>query len=100
MFLLIRLVWTFYRNFLLFSALITGFCIRAFWLGGFSSFFGVFWCKVASLGLTYYFVSISKKNEFYYYQNFGISKKLLWTVTLTVDFIIFIVLIIISNKFR
>lgn len=94
LFTIIRLTWTFYRNFLLLSAIITALCIRAFWIYGFASFFGIFWCKVLTLGLTYYFVNTYKKKEYYYYQNLGVAKTLLWVVTLSFDFILFLLLLI------
>ncbi len=93
----IQLIWTFYKSFLLLSAIITFFCVRAFWKYGFASFFGIFWCKIATLGLTYYLVSTYKKNEYYYYQNLGVSKTLLWTVSLSFDFALFLFLLILTN---
>lgn len=94
---IIRLIWTFYKNFLLLSVIITGFCLRAFWMYGFAAFFGIFWCKVLTLALTYYFINTKKKNEYYYYQNLGVSKTLLWTVTISFDFVLFLLFIILAN---
>lgn len=96
----IRLNWTFYKNFLLLSAIITAFCLRAIWLNGLSAFFGVFWCKLISLALIYYFVNSNKKNEYYYYQNLGIGKRLLWTTTLSFDFVLFILLLILTYHLK
>lgn len=96
----IRLLLTFYRNFLLLSVIITAFCLRAFWIYGFASFSGIFWCKVVSLGLTYYFININKKNEYYYYQNLGIGKVLLWVATISLDFILFLLLIMLIYRLK
>jgi hypothetical protein len=96
----IRLIWTFYKNFILLSLLVTGFCLRFFWLNGFSSFFGIFWGKAVTLALTYYIVNLNRKEEYYYYQNLGIGKTLLWAVTLSFDFILFLFLIIQLSHFR
>ena len=90
----IRLVWTFYRTFFLLSFIITACCLRVFWKFGFSVFAGLFWLKIVSLGLTYYFINSYKNKEYYYYQNLGVSKSFLWAVTLTFDFALFIFLII------
>lgn len=79
---LIRLSWRFYRNFFLLSVVVTALCAKIFWVNGFAGFFGIFWCKVISLCLTYYLINERKKNEYYYYQNLGISKAILWSVTL------------------
>jgi hypothetical protein len=89
----IRLTWTFYKNFLVLSIIITAFCLRAFWMYGFATFFGIFWGKLVTLGLTYYLLNLNKKNEYYYYRNLGISKTLLWAATLTFDFVLFLFLI-------
>ena len=96
----IGLIWTFYKNFLLLSIIITALCITLFLEYGFSVFNMLFWFKIGTLGITYYFINAYKKKEYYYYQNLGISKVLLWATTLTFDFVLFIFLIIQSNKFK
>lgn len=100
LFKIIRLTWTFYKNFLLISAIITFFCLRAFWINGFAGFLGIFWCKVLTFGLTYYFINTNKKNEYYYYQNLGVAKALLWTATLSFDFILFLLLLILTYHLK
>jgi len=96
----IRLIWTFYKSFLLASIIITACCVRIFWKYGFSTFLALFWFKVATLGLIYYFIDNYKSREYYYYQNLGISKVLLWAFTLTFDFALFIFLIIQTSYLR
>lgn len=96
----LQLFWTFYKKFLLLSMLITAFCLRAFWVFGLDSFFGIFWCKVATLGATYYFVNTNKNKEYYYYQNLGITKTKLWTTTISFDFILFISLVIVTYHLK
>ena len=90
----IPLIWSFYKSFLLLSLVITTCCLSIFWKYGFSAFIVLFWLKIITLGLTYYFINSYKNKEYYYYQNLGVSKVLLWTVTLTFDFALFIFLII------
>lgn len=94
---IIQLIWTFYRNFLLLSAFITFLCLRAFWMYGFSSFFGIFWLKVLTMGATYYLIDSNKKNEYYYFQNLGVSKHLLWIASLSFDFVLFLFLLILTD---
>lgn len=90
----VKLIWTFYKSYLLASLLITIACINLFWKYGFDIFSELFWFKIISLGIIYYFINYSKRKEYYYYQNLGISKVVLWTVTLLFDFSFFIFLII------
>lgn len=89
----IRLIWTFYKSFLFVSLLITTCCIYFFDKFGFKVFIGLFWFKIATMALTYYFINSYKSKEYYYFQNLGISKALLWTATLLFDFALFIFLI-------
>jgi hypothetical protein len=96
----IKLLWTFYKSFLLVSLLVTAFCINVFWKYGFSIFFAIFWLKLATLALTFYWINSYKSKEYYYYNNLGVSKVLLWAVTLSFDFALFIFLIIQTHKFK
>ncbi|MET0394241.1 MAG: hypothetical protein ABW019_13935 [Chitinophagaceae bacterium] len=96
----IRLTWTFYKSFLFFSLVITTCCLSIFWKYGFSVFFMLFWLKLITLGLTYYFINQYKSREYYYYRNLGVSKSLLWAVTLLFDFALFIFALIQVNRFR
>jgi hypothetical protein len=96
----LQLIWTFYKGFVLVSTLITACCLYLFWQNGFGIFVVLFWFKIITLGLIYYFINAYKKKEFYYYQNLGISKLLLWTTTLVFDFVLFIILIIQVYKFK
>lgn len=82
------------------SLVITTCCLSIFWAQGFSAFSGLFWLKVASMGLTCYFINSYKSKEYYYYQNLGISKRMLWAVTLTFDFVLFIFIIIQTYRFK
>lgn len=96
----IRLLWTFYKSFLLASLAITGCCLWLFYNYGFSIFTALFWLKIATLGVIYYFINSYKSKEYYYYQNLGISKRLLWAVTLTFDFTLFLFLITQTYKYK
>jgi hypothetical protein len=95
----IQALYTFYKSYCFFSALITFLCVRAFWLHGFTSLSGIFWFKILTLGVTFFFVNQLKKKEYYYYQNLGIGKTLLWTATLAFDFVLFIILLILTNQY-
>ncbi len=96
----VSLIATFYKQFLLFSAISTAFCMRIFWVHGLAAFFTLFWFKIITLVLTYYFINSFKKHEYYYYRNLGIGKTMLWVVTCTFDFILFLFLIILIGYRR
>jgi len=90
----------FYCSFILSSAIITFWGLTLFWKNGFRSFAGIFWLKIITLAITYYFINSYKSKEFYYYQNLGVSKKVLWITTLIFDFTLFLFLIIMINSIK
>ena len=96
----IRLIWTFYKGFLFASLILTAVCLYYFWLYGFTVFFEVFWLKTVSLAVTGYFINVYKAKEYYYYQNAGISKSILWLSIICFDLFLFLLLIIVENKLR
>jgi len=96
----IKLISTFYRSFMALSFLITATCLVLFWKYGFGVFSTLFWFKIGTLGLTFYFINNYKNKEYYYYQNLGVSKVLLWSATLSFDFALFIFLIIQEYTFK
>ncbi|WP_139337776.1 hypothetical protein [Pontibacter indicus] len=96
----VRLIWTFYRSFMLASLVITLCCIKLLWDYDFKIFGILFWFKVATLSSIFYFINSYKSNHYYYYQNLGISRALLWTTTLVFDILLFISLIVLAYNFR
>lgn len=96
----LNLILTFYRCFFLATSLITIACISIFWKHGISTFTTLFWFKIITLVIVYYYIRTTKTKEFYYYQNLGVSKVLLWTSTLTFDFIIFLCSLILTYKIK
>ncbi len=98
----IRLLRTFYSNFLLLSLLITFGCGFIYWTYGIGTFTTLFWLKLITLGIIYFSISTSKSKiqEFYYYQNLGVSKRLLWGVTFSFDFALFVLLLIIIHYIK
>lgn len=94
----IRLTWCFYRNYCLASVAISLVCALILWQFGFGNhvFFYLFWFKMVTLGLVFYFINMYKKKEFYYFQNLGLSKQWLWISTLSFDFLLFIFCLIIA----
>ena len=97
---LIRLILTFYRSFFLATFIISACCVEIFWKYGIETFLALFWFKIFTLALIFYYTGKFKAREFYYYQNLGISKAILWTTTLTFDFTLFLFLLIVTYKIR
>jgi hypothetical protein len=60
----------------------------------------LFWFKIATLGLTFYYINGYKNREYYYYQNLGVSRLLLWASTIVFDFALFLFLIIQTYRFK
>lgn len=96
----IRLIFTFYKSFVLVNLIITLSCLDIAHRWGVSTFTALFWFKIVTLAIIYYFVKDIKKNEFYYYKNLGITKKKLWISTFSFDFILFLVSIYLILRYR
>lgn len=91
-------MWTFYRSFVLASIVITICCIKLLWDYDFMIFGILFWFKVATLGIVFYFINSYKSNH--YYQNLGVSRTVLWAATLSFDLFLFIFLTVLAFKIR
>lgn len=91
-----RLIFTFYRSFILFSLLINFACVSILHHWGLGTFTSLFWFKISTLIITYFLVNDLKSNEFSYYKNLGLSKGRLWTSTLIFDFCFFSLAIILT----
>src|SRR3546814_16656291 len=94
----IRSLASFYLGFLPAAWLLTLICIGSFhWLYpvyGWGPFMYFFWFKVLSMGLVWYATNQYRRQTSYYYFNLGYSKAFLWTVTLCLDFVLFIIIFI------
>lgn len=95
----VRLIITFYKSFALASNFITLACLFLISLYGKKAIYiiqALFWFKIISLGIIFYYIHNYKKDEFYYYINLGLSKKRLWITTFAFDFILFLILLILT----
>ena len=54
--------------------------------------------KLIVLGLVYYFVSIGKKKEMYFYYNLGYSRNALFAYCTVIDMALFIISLLIVNR--
>ncbi len=96
----IRLANTFYNNFKVFSVIITTICFSLFWGYGMNAFFMIFWFKVFTMLITFFAINQYKINEYFYYQNLGLSKNKLWIITLCFDFTLFIISLLLIGNLR
>ena len=94
------LIISFYKSYAFTSISITIACLYFPLKFGFYMFSALFWFKIVTLGMIFYLNNSYKHNEFYYYKNLGVSKKLLWISTLSFDFIFYLSLYFLTLKLR
>ena len=86
------LLFNFYSHYLISSIIVNLWCLSIFFTKGISTFFPLFWFKVATLALTVLFINKYRYQQFYFYKNLGLGKWQLWRATLTLDLLLFIAL--------
>lgn len=96
----IRLLFTFYRSFIWVSLFIDVACMYLLCKNGISAYKALFWLKLFTMGAASYFINEYKKHEYFYFYNFGLSKKTLWIFTLVFDLLLFFGLMILAYQFR
>jgi hypothetical protein len=96
----VRLLFTFYQSHFFAALMVTFCCLYIYSMYGMEVFAVLFWFKVLTLALIYFFIKKYKNKEFYYYQNLGVSKLALWVTSLCFDLILFIILLIIVHKLK
>ena len=92
----ITLHFTFFRSFCFASISISFLSALPLFTYGISPFVYLFWFKMITVVILYYFVKEYKSKEFYFYKNLGISKKALWIFSIVLDMIIYFVIIIVT----
>lgn len=85
---------------MIYSLVFTGMCSWLFYNNGYSIFNSIFWLKLASIALAYYFISSNKAQAFYYYYNHGLSPRILWVFTIAFDLVTWAILIKICSLLR
>jgi len=96
----IRSVIDFYMSFAFSSIAITFACLYIVVIWGIGTFFLLFWFKIITLAMIWYLTNMYKNHEFYYYKNLGLSKRLLWTSTLSIDMILYLTCFFLTLKFK
>ena len=96
----LRLIGTFYKSYMIASSIITISCMNLIYVYGISIVTVLFWFKLITLGIIVYYINSYKKNEFYYYQNLGLSRLFLWISTIIFDVLLFVILLTVMLKIR
>jgi len=91
----LRSILSFYQSFAFVGFLLTAACMVTLYTTGIAMFTFLFWFKIGTLWLIYYFVDSYKRNEYYYYDNLGISKRKLWIPSLVFDFTLFLITMVV-----
>ena len=96
----LSLLYRFYLNFCLVSIIITLVSMGLFYTLGVAAAVIILWFKIITMAIFTWYVSAYKHKEFYYYRNLGLSKQRLFACTLGFDFIIFVVLMVLTEIVR
>ncbi len=96
----IRLILTFYQSFAFASLVITMSCVSMMYAFGIDTFTMLFWFKLITFGLIFYYIQHLKKDDLYYYKNLGLTKRFLWGWALTIDVMLFLIFMLITLKIR
>lgn len=94
----VRCMFTFYSSHFFVGLCITLSCVWLYSILGNNSIPILCWYKAITVAIFFYSVNKYKSKEFFYYQNLGISKQILWSVTLSIDAILFIALMVFTNN--
>ena len=86
----LRIVSSLIKKFVFPSVLTTIVCLYLLLKYGFGIFVVMFWFKIVTAAMTFYFINTYYKNIYYYYYNLGISKLQIWATALIFDFGLFI----------
>lgn len=92
----LRLILTFYKSFFVLSFIVTLACLYIVHVHGLKALASLLGLKLLTFGLIYLYITSYKRRDFFYYQNLGMPKKKLWFSSLTLDIILFLVLMIIT----
>jgi hypothetical protein len=91
-----NLFFTFYKSFCFVSVLISIVCAYFLIKYGASAYSVLFWFKIITSALIFYYIREYKSKEFYFYKNLGISKKALFIFSFLFDFTVYFIVVIIA----
>ena len=88
-----RVIFTFYLNFLWFAISISLFgCWLITIYGSWQYIVMIFWTKVITNAFLGFFIHIFSPSQFYFFKNLGYSKSKLYALTFTFDMVIWLLL--------
>jgi len=92
-----RVIFSFYRNFIWFVTGISMFGCYMMWLYGSAAFMiFVFWVKIVTNILLGLYVNIFHDSQFYFYYNLGFSRTRLFAATFMLDMLIWILMSVLT----
>ena len=94
----INLLFSFYLNFLGPSLILTLLCVYIFYHTGIKLLPALVWFKIITTAIIFFYIQSTKKKTFFYFYNLGLSRKWLWTCTLSFDFVLFCLLLIFTGN--
>jgi hypothetical protein len=94
------LLFRFYRGFAFSCLTITIACAIITWHYGSSVCLSLLLFKLITLSLVYYFVSVGKKKELFFYYNLGFSKNIMFAISFAVDLLLFFAALFLTNSLR
>jgi hypothetical protein len=95
-----KVLFIFFKKMIFFNILFTVSALLIYLLNESSHLFSfMFWTKVVGYAVAVYAVNWSKKEEFYFYYNQGISKRTLFIFTFLIDALIFGMLVMLMSLF-
>lgn len=95
----IKPVFTFYKSFFAAAFLITLLCCLLFIEFGNGILPALHWLKLSTTAIIFFYISTYKNKEFYYYHNLGLSKRYLWSRTLSIDLALYVLLLLGAKTF-
>lgn len=94
------LLFTFYRYYIWVSLLVSLICAFFLWNNGIGIYPSLFWFKIFTMGTSLYLINDYRKQHYFYFYNFGLSKKALWIFSLSFDLLLFFALMILAYNLR
>ena len=92
----LRISLRYYRSMLPACLFVTAACAVTLWLQGAGVIPMLIFFKMLTLFLFFYFTSLLRPREFYYYYNLGVSKVRLWSAAAAVDLVVLGIVIVLT----
>lgn len=97
---IIRIILDFYFDYAFTSICISLSGCALIFVNGIGLLTATIWFKTITTYLIYYYTNTYQYKTFIYYQNLGVSKKILWGYSLSLDLVLFISLVALTRSIR